>query len=203
MFKAFASDKGYEAATDAQQVLGGHGYIEEWGMSQFVRDVRVAKMYEGANGVQTLDLVGRKLGADGGKHTMAYGIMIKELADRLIQNEVLTDMVGKPLMAGLGDFQSAGQYMMQNGMKDPNAAMAGSTDFMHLVGHLTMAYMLALSAEAAQAALEAGTGDAAFYTQKLLTVRHYMTLHLPMTRMHLKRIQAGPETVIAPDAAAF
>ena len=203
VFKAFASDKGYEAATDAQQVLGGHGYIEEWGMSQFVRDVRVAKMYEGANGVQALDLVGRKLGADGGKHTMAYGIMIKELADRLIQNEVLTDMVGKPLMAGLGDFQSAGQYMMQNGMKDPNAAMAGSTDFLHLVGHLTMAYMLALSAEAAQAALEAGTGDAAFYTQKLLTVRHYMTRHLPMTRMHLKRIQAGPETVMAPDAAAF
>ncbi|SPJ31377.1 acyl-CoA dehydrogenase C-terminal domain-containing protein [Falsiruegeria mediterranea] len=203
VFKAFSSDKGYEAATDAQQVLGGHGYIEEWGMSQFVRDVRIAKIYEGANGVQALDLVGRKLGADGGKHTMAYGVMIKGLADRLIQNEALTDMVGKPLMAGLGDFQSAGQYMMQNGMKDPNAALAGSTDFLHLMGHLTMGYMLALSAEAAQAALEAGTGDAAFYTQKLLTVRHYFNRHLPMTRMHLKRIQAGPETVMAPDAAAF
>ena len=93
--------------------------------------------------------------------------------------------------------------MMQNGMKDPNAALAGSTDFLHLMGHLTMGYMLALSAEAAQAALEAGTGDEGFYTQKLLTVRHYMTRHLPMTRMHLKRIQAGPETVMAPDAAAF
>lgn len=203
VLKAFSSDKGYEAATDAQQVLGGHGYIEEWGMSQFVRDVRIAKMYEGANGVQALDLVARKLGADGGKHTMAYGIMIKELADRLIQNEALTDMVGKPLMAALGDFQSAAQYMMQNGMKDPNAALAGSTDFLHLMGHLTMGYMLAQSAEAAQSALDAGTADAGFYTQKLLTVRHYFNRHLPMTRMHLKRIQAGPETVMAPDAAAF
>jgi hypothetical protein len=203
VFKAFSSDKGYEAATDAQQVLGGHGYIEEWGMSQFVRDVRIAKIYEGANGVQALDLVGRKLGADGGKHAIAYGVMVKALADHLTENQALSESIAKPLLAALGDFQNAAQYMMQNGMKDPNAALAGSTDFLHLIGHLTMGYMLALSAEAAQGALDAGTGDAGFYTQKLLTVRHYFTRHLPMTRMHLKRIQAGPETVMAPDAAAF
>jgi len=201
--KGWGTDVGVEMTSLGVQTHGGMGYVEETGAAQHWRDVRIAPIYEGTNGIQAADLVGRKLGADGGKHTMAYGIMIKEVADRLIQNEALTDMVGKPLMAGLGDFQSAGQYMMQNGMKDPNAAMAGSTDFLHLVGHLTMGYMLALSAEAAQAALEAGTGDAAFYTQKLLTVRHYMTRHLPMTRMHLKRIQAGPETVMAPDAAAF
>jgi acyl-CoA dehydrogenase len=203
VLKAFVSDKGYEAATNAQQVLGGHGYIEEWGMSQFVRDARIAMIYEGANGVQALDLVGRKLGSDGGKHAMAFGMLVKELADRLADDDALGELVSKPLMAALGDFQSACEYLMKNGMANPNAALSGSTDFLHLMGHLCLGFMHALSAEAAQIALAKGEGNSDFFKQKLLTSQHYMSRHLPMTRMHLKRIEAGPDTIMEMDAAAF
>ncbi len=201
--KAFLSDKGYESATNAQQVLGGHGYIEEWGMSQFVRDARITMLYEGANGVQALDLVGRKLAAKGGKPIMVFGMMVKELADSLECDEVLSALVTQPLLAALGDFQAACTYLMQNGMKNPNAALAGSTDFLHLMGHLCFGYMLGLSAQAAQQGLTSGEGNKEFYQQKLITVQHYLTRQLPMTRMHLKRIQAGPDTIMSPSAESF
>lgn len=203
VLKAFLTDKGYEAATNAQQILGGHGYIEEAGMSQFVRDARIAMIYEGANGVQALDLVGRKLGAHGGKTVMAYGKMLKEVADRLCEDERLKDNFGTPLLAALGDFQNAVGYMMQHGMSSPNAALSGATDFLHLMGHLTFGYTLALNAEAAQKALDDGRGPTEYYEQKILTARHFFLRHLPMTRMCLKRVQAGPETIMTPAVSAF
>ena len=203
VLKAFLTDKGYESATNAQQVLGGHGYIEEWGMSQFVRDARITMLYEGANGVQALDLVGRKLGANGGKPAMAFGMMIKEFADSLAGDEQLSDLVAKPLLAALGDYQNACGYIMQYGAKDPNAALHGSTDFLHLMGHICLSYVLGLSAKAAAEKLASGEGDSEFYKQKLNTVQHYISRHLPMTRMHLKRMQTGPETVMSPSAESF
>jgi alkylation response protein AidB-like acyl-CoA dehydrogenase len=202
--KGFLSDKGFDMTIQAQQVYGGHGYIEEWGMSQFARDARIAMIYEGANGVQALDLVGRKLGADGGKHVMAFFDMIKTFAsEHKGQDEALDRDFLNPLKAASKDLQSAGMFFMQSGMKDPNHALAGSYDFMHLFGHVCLGYMWARMAIAANEALAAGTSDVTFYETKLATGRYYMARQLPATIMHLRRIESGANTVMALDAANF
>jgi hypothetical protein len=144
----------------AQQVYGGHGYIEEWGMSQYARDARIAMIYEGANGVQALDLVGRKLAQDGGKHVMAFfehgqDLLEGERRDRGLMAEFL-----EPLKRASKDLQGAAMYFMQEGMKNPNAALAGSYDFMHLFGHVCLGLMWARMARASLEALE-GSGTAA------------------------------------------
>jgi len=172
-------------------------------MSQFVRDARIAMIYEGANGVQALDLVGRKLAQDGGKHVMAFFEMVKTFLKENEGNEALKGPFLDPLKAASKDLQAAGMFFMQNGMKDPNAALAGSYDFMHLFGHVCLGLMWARMAKAAQAALDGGTGDKAFYETKLATGRYYMARQLPATGMHLARIQSGAATVMALPAEAF
>ncbi len=203
VIKGFLTDKGFETAVAAQQVYGGHGYIEEQGMSQFTRDARITMIYEGANGVQALDLVGRKLAADGGKHVMAFFEMVKGFLKENEGDERLKTGFLEPLKAASKDLQAAGMFFMQNGMKNPNAALAGSYDFMHLFGHVCLGLMWARSAKAAQEALAGGTGDKAFYETKLATGRYYMARHLPMTATHLARIQSGAEPVMALAAEAF
>ncbi|WP_322895415.1 MULTISPECIES: acyl-CoA dehydrogenase C-terminal domain-containing protein [unclassified Yoonia] len=201
--KGFLTDKGFEYATAAQQVYGGHGYIEEWGMSQYARDARIAMIYEGANGIQALDLVGRKLGLDGGKHVMAFFEMIKTFIKENEGNEALNkDFLG-PLKAASKDLQAAGMYFMQNGMKNPNHALAGSYDFMHMMGHVCLGLMWARMAKAAMEALEAGASDTEFYETKIATGRYYMARQLPATGMHLARINTGADTVMALKAANF
>ncbi|MGG7567415.1 acyl-CoA dehydrogenase C-terminal domain-containing protein [Rhodovulum sp. DZ06] len=202
VLKGFLTDKGYEMATQAQQVFGGHGYIEEWGMSQFVRDARIAMIYEGANGVQALDLVGRKLAAKGGKPVMAFFEMITSFCKEHREDEAMKPFID-PLKAASKDLQAAGMFFMQNGMKNPNAALAGSTDFMHLFGHVCLGYAWARMAKVALGKLAEGTGDKAFYETKLATGRYYMARQLPATGMHLARIQSGAEPVMALDAEAF
>ncbi len=203
VIKGFLTDKGFEYATAAQQVYGGHGYIEEWGMSQFARDARIAMIYEGANGVQALDLVGRKLAQDGGKHVMAFFEMVKGFAAENKGDEAFERDFLAPLKAASKDLQAAGTYFMQNGMKTPNNALAGSYDFMHLFGHVCLGLMWSKMALAAQARLDAGDGDAEFYRTKIATGRYYMARQLPMTATHLARIQSGADTVMALDAAQF
>ncbi|MGR3759776.1 acyl-CoA dehydrogenase C-terminal domain-containing protein [Roseobacteraceae bacterium NS-SX3] len=204
VIKGFLTDEGYDMTVQAQQVYGGHGYIEEWGMSQYTRDARIAMIYEGANGVQALDLVGRKLGQDGGKHVMAFFELVKnfckENAD--VPETYAKDFI-EPLKAASKDLQAAGMYFMQNGMKNPNNALAGSYDFMHLFGHVCLGLMWAQMAKAAQEALDAGSSDAAFYETKLATGRYYMARRLPATKLHLARIESGADTVMALDAASF
>ena len=203
VIKGFQTDKGFEYATAAQQVYGGHGYIEEWGMSQFARDARIAMIYEGANGVQALDLVGRKLAQDGGKHVMAFFEMIKTFIKENEGNEALKADFLDPLKAASKDLQAAGMYFMQNGMKNPNNALAGSYDFMHMMGHVCLGLMWARMGKAAMEALEAGASDTAFYETKIATGRYYMARQLPATAMHLARINTGAETVMALDADQF
>ncbi|MFN4102287.1 MAG: acyl-CoA dehydrogenase C-terminal domain-containing protein, partial [Pararhodobacter sp.] len=203
VIKGFLTDKGFETTVLAQQVLGGHGYIEEWGMSQFVRDARITMIYEGANGVQALDLVGRKLAQDGGRHVMAFFGMIKAFCKDNAGNEAISAGFIAPLKSASKDLQSAAMIFMERGMKNPDDALSGSYDFMHLFGHVTLGFMWARMAVAAQAALDKGTGDAAFYQTKLVTGRHYMTRQLPMTATHLARIEAGGETVMALEPEAF
>ncbi|HHI70649.1 MAG TPA: acyl-CoA dehydrogenase [Rhodobacteraceae bacterium] len=201
--KGFLTDKGFDMTVQAQQVFGGHGYIEEQGMSQFVRDARITQIYEGANGVQALDLVGRKLAQDGGKHVMAFFDMVKTFIKENADDETLKADFLEPLKQASKDLQAAGMYFMQNGMTNPNNALAGSYDFMHLFGHTCLGLMWARMAKAANSALAAGAADKAFYETKLATGRYYMARQLPATGMHLARIQTGADTVMALDAEAF
>lgn len=203
VLKGFLTDKGLESAVQAQQVFGGHGYIEEWGMSQFVRDSRIAMIYEGANGIQALDLVGRKLAQDNGKHVMAFFEMIKSFIKENEGNEALKADFLDPLKDASKDLQGAAMFFMQNGMKNPNHALAGSYDFMTMFGHVVLGFMWATMAKASYAALDAGTDDAAFYETKLATGRYYMKRQLPATKMHLARIESGAEPVMELAAEAF
>ena len=204
VIKGFLTDQGYDMTIKAQQVYGGHGYIEEWGMSQFTRDARIAMIYEGANGVQALDLVGRKLAADGGKHVMAFFDLVKGFikenagADAAFDRDFL-----EPLKAASKDLQAAGMYFMQNGMKNPNNALSGSYDFMHMFGHVCLGLMWAKMGKAAKDALARGASDTAFYETKLATGRYYMARQLPATALHLSRIQSGADPVMALDVANF
>lgn len=172
-------------------------------MSQFARDARIAMIYEGANGIQALDLVGRKLGADGGKAMMAFFDLVKGFIKENEGDARLKDGFLTPLKAASKDLQAAAMYFVQTGAKDPNAALAGSTDFLHLMGHVCLGLMWAQMAKAALAGLDAGGGDATFYQTKLATGRYYMARQVPATAMHLARIQSGPAPVMALDAANF
>jgi Acetyl-CoA dehydrogenase C-terminal like/Acyl-CoA dehydrogenase, C-terminal domain len=202
VLKGFQTDKGFEMAVQAQQVYGGHGYIEEWGMSQFVRDARIAQIYEGANGVQALDLVGRKLATDGGKHVMAFFEMVKSECKAHDGDDRMTGFV-EPLKAASKALQQAGMFFMQNGMKNPNAALAGSYDFMHMMGHVCLGLMWTKMAKAAYVSLDAGAQDRDFLEAKIATGRFYMARQLPACGMHLARIESGADTVMALTAEAF
>ncbi|WP_299375787.1 acyl-CoA dehydrogenase C-terminal domain-containing protein [uncultured Tateyamaria sp.] len=204
IIKGFLTDQGYDMTIKAQQVYGGHGYIEEWGMSQYTRDARIAMIYEGANGVQALDLVGRKLAQDGGKHVMAFFDLVKSfIKDNAGQDEAYDAEFLEPLKAASKDLQAAGMYFMQNGMTNPNNALSGSYDFMHMFGHVCLGLMWAKMGKASRAALAEGTSDPAFHETKLATGRYYMARQLPSTALHLTRIQSGADTVMALDAANF
>jgi alkylation response protein AidB-like acyl-CoA dehydrogenase len=203
VIKGFQTDKGFEMAVAAQQVFGGHGYIEDWGMSQFVRDARIAMIYEGANGIQALDLVGRKLGQDGGRHMMAFLGMIRTFLKENGGDARLAQDFLDPLKAASKDMQAAVAVFAEAGMTAPDAALAGSCDFLHLAGQVCLGLMWARMARAALAALDAGTGDPALYEAKLATGRYYMARHLPATALHLARIRTGPGPVMALAADAF
>ncbi|KZY34587.1 acyl-CoA dehydrogenase [Roseovarius sp. HI0049] len=203
VIKGFMTDEGFDMTILAQQVYGGHGYIEEWGMSQFARDARIAMIYEGANGVQALDLVGRKLATDSGKHVMAFFEMVKAFIKENEGNEALKADFLDPLKESSKHLQASGMFFMQNGMKNPNAALAGSYDFMHLFGHVCLGLMWAKMAKVAHEALENGTSDEAFYKAKLKTGRYYMSRRLPATAMHLKRIESGADPVMELEAELF
>ena len=202
VIKGFQTDKGFEMAVAAQQVYGGHGYIEESGMSQFARDARIAMIYEGANGVQALDLVGRKLAQDGGKHVMAFFEMVKAEVKAHDGDERMKPFADA-LKVASKQMQAAGMYFMQAGMKTPNAALAGSYDFMHLMGHVCLGLMWTRMAKAALGALDEGRGDKAFLEAKLATGRFYMARQLPLCGAHLARIETGADPVMALPAEAF
>lgn len=200
--KGVLTDRGFEHAVMAQQVYGGHGYIEEWGMSQYVRDARIAMIYEGANGIQALDLVGRKLGMNNGRAVMA---LFKEIGDFCEENRSDEKMAPftKALKKGLNDMQASSMWLMQNGMKDPNNAGAASTDYMHLFGLVVLGYMWGLMAKAANQKLADGADNAAYYENKLKTAHFFMARVMPETSMRKARIETGAETLMALDAEAF
>jgi alkylation response protein AidB-like acyl-CoA dehydrogenase len=199
VIKGVLTDGGFANAVQAQQVFGGHGYIAEHGMEQFVRDARIAQIYEGANGIQALDLVGRKLGKDGGRAIMAFFNEVQAYLKERANNDALNVYL-KPLGQSLAHLQEASMWFMQNAMAKPDNAGAGSYDYMHLFGLVALGYMWCLIAEAALA--KKGNGAAPAMDAKLVTARFFMDRLLPETATRLARIKAGAgSTMELPDDA--
>ncbi len=199
ILKSYLTDKGYAHATNAQQVLGGHGYIAEWGMEQFVRDARIAMIYEGANGIQALDLVGRKLMKDGGRAWQSYFAEIDEFIGDNQGNEEL-----KPFLDGLATTKAqtleATQWMGANAMQDFNNAGAASMDYLNLFALTCLAFAWA---QMAKAAIEKQSADDDFYKNKLITGRYFVERMLPDAGAHLEKIKAGGAATMALPAEAF
>ena len=202
VIKGYCTDKGYEIATTAQQVYGGHGYVREWGMEQFVRDARIAQIYEGTNGIQAMDLVGRKLGQNGGRGLRSYLALVNEtLGDAKADDRLVP--IAMPLEQALGDLQTATLWLMQHGMTNPNDAGAGAAAYLHLMGIVALGHMWLLMAKASHAALDARTGDRDFYDAKLITARYFAERYFPDCSALRRKLEAGSATMMAMPAAAF
>ncbi len=202
ILKGVMTDRGFDHAVMAQQVFGGHGYIEEHGMSQYVRDARIAMIYEGANGIQALDLVGRKLALNGGRAAMA---LFKEIGDFCEENRNDGELgfFTKHLKKGLNDVQGATMWFMQNAMAKPDNAGAGSTDYMHLFGLVILGYMWARMAKAANERLAAGDAREDYLKNKLITAKFFMERVMPETALRKARIETGADTMMELAAEAF
>ena len=204
VIKGFLTDKGFDMTIQAQQIYGGHGYIEEWGMSQFARDARIAMIYEGANGIQALDLVGRKLPQNQGKNMMAFFTILKTY---LTENQNKSDEFDKiflePMKSATDDLEGAVLYFMDKGIKNPNEALAGSYDFMHLFGYVCLGLMWCKIAQASHEAINLSSDRDDFHQSKISTGQYFMERQLPFTRLHLARIRAGSSTIMKLSASNF
>jgi alkylation response protein AidB-like acyl-CoA dehydrogenase len=202
ILKGVLTDKGFDHAVMAQQVFGGHGYIEEHGMSQYVRDARITMIYEGANGIQALDLVGRKLALNGGRAVMTFFKEIGDFCEENRSDEAMAPFT-KGLKKGLNDLQASTMWFMQNAMAKPDNAGAGSTDYMHLFGLVTLGYMWAKMAKTAQEKLGSGDPREDYLKNKLVTARFFMEKVMPETALRKVRIEAGSDSVMELAAEAF
>ncbi|MBL0947846.1 acyl-CoA dehydrogenase C-terminal domain-containing protein [Brevundimonas sp.] len=199
--KAFLTDRGFHVASLAMQVHGGSGYTEHFTASQSLRDARITMIYEGTNGVQALDLVGRKLPANGGRAVMTWFGEIDAFVSDNAGNEAV-----KPFIDGVSDskkkLQEATMWLMQNGMQNPDNAGAASTDYLHIFGLTAMAYAWAQMAIAAQKAIDGGSDDP-FYVTKLQTGRYFVERILPDAGAHLAKLKTGADVLMAMPAEAF
>jgi acyl-CoA dehydrogenase len=202
VIKGFLTDYGFNNTVLAQQVFGGHGYIREHGMEQFVRDARIAMIYEGANGIQALDLVGRKIGKDGGRAIMAFFNEVQQFVKENAADARMKPYID-PLGPALAHLQNATMWFMKNGPARPDNAGAGSYDYMHLLGLVAFGLMWAQIAKAALAVKANGNGAAPRMDAKLVTGRFFMERILPETAAHLARITAGADTVMQLPVEAF
>jgi len=202
VIKGYGTDKGYDIANNMQQVYGGHGYVREWGMEQFVRDSRIAMIYEGTNGVQAMDLCGRKLASKGGKAVQAFFAAIDEEIAGAKQIEGLADMAGK-LERALGEQKAATMWFMQNAMQNPNHLGAGAHHYMHIMGIVTLGFMWLKMAKVAKAALEGAPEDAAFYEAKLTSAAYYIERFLPDAGALRRKLEAGSDNMMKLTEEAF
>jgi alkylation response protein AidB-like acyl-CoA dehydrogenase len=202
VIKGYLTDKGFKAAVEAQQVFGGHGYIREHGMEQFVRDARITQIYEGTNGIQAMDLVGRKLPKDGGRAVRAFLELVgRDLAEAKAAGDPAG--VAAALEPALADLQSATMWLAQHAIADPDHAGAGAYAYMDLMGLVSLGWMWLKMAAASSGALAAGDPDIAFHEAKLVTARFFGTRELPMSTALRRKIEAGAETVMKIPAEAF
>lgn len=202
VLKSYLTDGGYKNATNCQQIFGGHGYIEEHGMSQFVRDARITQIYEGANGIQALDLVGRKLGANGGRAIFAFFNEIDDFVHAHEEDADLKDFI-ETLKVTKAQLQEGAMWLMQNGMTNFDNAGAASHDFLNLFGITALTYMWALQAKAALAAKKNGGSADPYYETKLATGRYFLARMTPDAGAHLAKLKSGAGPVMALNAEAF
>ncbi len=201
VLKAYLTDKGFHVASLGMQVHGGSGYTEHFQASQYLRDARITMIYEGTNGIQALDLVGRKLPSNGGRAIMSWFADI----DAFVAENGAEGPI-KPFVDGLADakkkLQEGTMWLMQNGMQNPDNAGAASTDYLNLFGVTALAYLWAQMAKAAQAKVDAGSDDP-FYITKLQTGRYFVERVLPDAEAHLKKLKTGADVLMAMPADAF
>jgi len=202
VIKGFGTDKGYEIATKAQQVYGGHGYIVEWGMEQYVRDARIAMIYEGTNGVQAMDLVGRKLAQNGGRAIQAFFKLVGDEAAAAKTDEKLADLAEK-LEKALGQLQAATMWFVKNGMQNPDQVGAGAYPYMHLMGIVALGLMWLRMAKAAREALATGGQDKPFLEAKLVTARYFADRVMPEAGALRRQVEGGSEAMMALDPDQF
>jgi alkylation response protein AidB-like acyl-CoA dehydrogenase len=196
VIKGVGTDKGYEIATVAQQVYGGHGYIAEWGMEQYVRDARIAMIYEGTNGVQAMDLVGRKLAQNGGRAVQAFFRLVGEEVAAAKGDPATADFAER-LGKTLNELQAATMWFMANGMQNPNNVGAGAVPYMHLMGIVAVGLMWLRMVVAATKLKAAGEGDAAFLDAKLVTARFYAERVMPEAGALRRKIEGGADAIMA------
>jgi alkylation response protein AidB-like acyl-CoA dehydrogenase len=202
VIKGYGTDKGFATAVNMQQIWGGHGYIVENGMDQFVRDARIAMIYEGANGVQAMDLVGRKLAGNGGRAIQAFFALVDAECAAAKGDETLADLAGRVERAN-GELKAATMWFLQNAMANPNNAGAGATPYMHLAGVVALGLMWLRMAKAAGEALAAGSEDKAFYEAKLVTARYFGERFTPDAGALRRKIEAGAGSLMELPAEAF
>ena len=202
VIKGYLTDKGFEVAVNAQQVYGGHGYIREWGMDQFVRDARIAQIYEGTNGIQAMDLVGRKLAQNGGRAIQAFFKLVGEEAGQAKGDPQLAAIAGA-LEKAAGELQQATMWFMANGMANPNNVGAGAYHYMQLMGIVSFGLMWLRMAKASAGLLANGAGDRGFHEAKLVTARFFAERIMPEAGALRRKIEAGAETVMALPVEAF
>jgi alkylation response protein AidB-like acyl-CoA dehydrogenase len=201
VIKGYLTDKGFQAAVHAQQVFGGHGYIREHGMEQFVRDARITQIYEGTNGVQAMDLVGRKLPRDGGRGIRTFFELVgRDIGEAMQAGDPAG--VGAALQPALQDLQAATVWLAQNAPANPDDAGAGAYAYMDLMGLVTLGWMWLKMARAAAEAIGSGASDR-FYESKLTTARFYAERELPLSVALRRKIEAGSETLMKIPAEAF
>ena len=203
IIKAYFTDQGSVCANLGVQVMGGHGYIREWGMEQLVRDVRITQLYEGANGIQALDLVGRKLGAHYGRLLRAFFHPVMAFIEQHQADPELAEFV-LPLAKAYARLQQITLHVAQQGLRDPNEAGAASYDYLRLFALVALAYLWARMVQVAKARLAAGAdGDAAFYEAKVKTARFFVTRMLPESGALFAQIMAGGRSLMDFEDAAF
>ncbi|MEP7131176.1 MAG: acyl-CoA dehydrogenase C-terminal domain-containing protein [Sphingomicrobium sp.] len=202
VIKGYLTDKGFAAAVNAQQVFGGHGYIREHGVEQFVRDARITQIYEGTNGIQAMDLVGRKLPKDNGRAVRAFFELVgREIAEARTTGDPAG--IAAALEPALSDLQSATMWLAQNGMADPDNAGAGAYAYMDLMGLVSLGWMWLKMATASSTALGEGASDRGFHESKLATAQFYAARELPLSTSLRRKVEAGAETLMRIPAEAF
>jgi alkylation response protein AidB-like acyl-CoA dehydrogenase len=202
VIKGYLTDKGFETAVNAQQVFGGHGYIREWGMEQFVRDARIAQIYEGTNGVQAMDLVGRKLAQNGGRGVKAlFEIVSRDIAEAKAAGDPAG--IAEPLEKALQHLQAATMWLAQHGMADPNNAGAGAYAYMQLMGLVSLGWMWLKMAGASSRLKDEAGGDKGFHESKVATARFFADRELVAAGALRRKVEAGAESLMALPVEAF
>ncbi len=202
VIKGYGTDKGFDTAVNMQQVFGGHGYIAEWGMEQFVRDARITQIYEGTNGIQAMDLVGRKLAMNGGRAVQALFALVDKECGELRSDAALGGLAGQ-LEKANAELKTATMWFMANGMANPNNVGAGAHHYMHLMGIVAVGLMWLRMGKIAAEALGTGAEDKAFYEAKLTTARYYGERFTPDAGALRRKIEAGSDAMMALPVEAF